>query len=60
MSWSIAHIILFIVIPLLFSSTVLYVFFHQDRTMTADKKYRVHFKLKRGKFLFENIREVLQ
>ena len=56
MSISTAHIILFIVIPILFISTILYVFFHKERSMTADIKYRVHFKLKRGKFQIENIK----
>ena len=31
-------------------------FFHREWSMTADKKYRVYFKLKRGKFLIENIK----
>ncbi|MEN8126117.1 MAG: TraM recognition domain-containing protein, partial [Bacteroidota bacterium] len=56
MSISIAHIILFIIVPLLLTSTVLYVFFHQERSMTADKKYQVHFKLKNGRFKIDNIK----
>ncbi len=56
MSWSIAHIILFIIIPLLFISTILYVFFHQERSMNTDKKYQVRFKLRYGGFQIENIK----
>ena len=53
---SIAHIILFIIVPLLFVGTVLYVFFHQEQPINGDKKYRVRFKLRRGKFQIENIK----
>lgn len=56
MSWSWAHIILFIVVPLLFIGTVLYVFLHSEQSMTSDKKYRVYFKLKYGRFKIENIK----
>jgi type IV secretory pathway TraG/TraD family ATPase VirD4 len=56
MNWDMAHIILYIIIPVLFTATVLYVFFHEERSMTADRKYQVHFKLKRGKFKIENIK----
>lgn len=56
MNWSIAHSILFIIIPIVFISTIMYVFFHEERSMTADKKYRVKFKLKNGKFHIENIK----
>lgn len=56
MSWSVAHIILFIFIPLLFMSTVLYVFFYHEWSLNGDKKYRLYFKLKRGKFKIENIK----
>ena len=31
-------------------------FFHREWSMTADKKYQVYFKLKRGKFKIENIK----
>ena len=44
------------IIPLLFVSTVLYAFFHQELSMVADKKYQAHFKLKRVKFQMENIK----
>jgi len=56
MSSPIAHIVLFIVIPLLFISTILYVFFHKERSMTTDKKYQVRFKLRYGRFQIENIK----
>ncbi|RKR07960.1 type IV secretion system coupling TraD/TrwB family protein [Maribacter vaceletii] len=56
MSISIAHSILYIIIPLLMVSIVLYVFFHQERSTTTDKKYSVRFKLKRGTFKIENIK----
>ena len=53
---SIPHIILFIVVPVLFVSTVLYVFLHQEEPKNGDKKYQVRFKLRRGKFQIENIK----
>lgn len=56
MSMSIPHIILFIVVPVLFVSTVLYVFLHQEEPKNGDKKYQVRFKLRRGKFQIENIK----
>lgn len=56
MSMSIPHIILFIVVPVLFVSTVLYVFLHQEEPINGDKKYQVRFKLQRGKFKIENIK----
>jgi len=56
MSTSMAHIILYIILPTLIIGIIVYVFFHQERSMTADKKYRVHFKLKKGKFQIENIK----
>jgi type IV secretory pathway TraG/TraD family ATPase VirD4 len=56
MNWNMAHIVLYVIVPGLFICTVLYVFFHEEQSMTADKKYRVRFKLKRGKFKIENIK----
>lgn len=56
MSMSIPHIILFIVVPVLFISTVLYVFLHQEQPVGGEKKYRVQFKLRHGKFQIENIK----
>lgn len=55
MNISIAHIILYIVIPLLFASIVAYVFFHKEKS-TINKKYQVHFKLKHGKFKIDNLK----
>jgi len=56
MNTSTAHIILYIAVPLLLTLIVLYVFFYEEQSMIANKKYRVHFKLKRGKFQIENIK----
>ncbi len=56
MSWSLSHIILYIVIPLLVVLTFIYVFFHEEQSGNSDKKYRVHFKLKHGRFQIENIK----
>jgi len=56
MNWSLAHIILYIVVPLLFALTVVYVFFHKEKSKNHEKKYAVQFKLKRGKFKIENIK----
>ncbi len=56
MSLSIAHIILLIIVPILFIGIVLYVFLHQEQSVSGNKKYRVRFKLRRGKFQIENIK----
>jgi len=56
MNMSMAHIILFIIVPLLFIGTVLYVFLHQEGSVSGDKKYKVQFKLRRGRFQIENIK----
>lgn len=56
MSWSIEYIILFVVIPIVFISTLLYVFFYEEQSMNAVKKYQVHFQLKWGKFKIGNIK----
>ena len=56
MNQSLAHIILFIIVPLIFIGTVLYVFLQPEQSMSADKKYRVLFKLKYGRFKIENIK----
>ena len=56
MNLSTAHIILFIIVPLVFIGTVLYVFLHDEQSMTTDKKYKVLFKLKYGKFKIKNIK----
>lgn len=56
MNWTLAHIVLWIVIPTLLFFTVLYVFFHQEGWRNRNKKYSVCFKLKWGKFQIENIK----
>ncbi|TGV03366.1 type IV secretory system conjugative DNA transfer family protein [Flavivirga rizhaonensis] len=56
MNLSAAHIVLFIIVPLLFVSTVLYVFFNQEVSLNRDKKYQVNFRLRWGKFQIENIK----
>jgi len=55
MSWSVAHIILYIVAPTLFFCTVLYVFLSTSNSK-SDKKYQVQFKVKSGKFQIDNIK----
>lgn len=55
MSWSVAHIILYIVVPALFLCTVLYVFLSTSSSK-VDKKYQVNFKVKSGKFKVDNIK----
>ncbi len=56
MNWSLAYIILFIVIPLLFIGIIIYVFFYEEASQKANKKYRVRFKLKKGRFKIDNIK----
>lgn len=56
MNLSLAHIILFIIVPLLFIGIILYVFLHQDGSTQRDKKYKVYFKLRWGKFKIDNIK----
>ncbi|MEO2053117.1 MAG: type IV secretory system conjugative DNA transfer family protein [Allomuricauda sp.] len=56
MSWDWPHIVLFIVVPGLFLSTVIYVFVFGDSANKKDKKYQVHFKIRNGKFKIDNIR----
>lgn len=56
MSWSLAHIILYILVPVLLVLIIAYVFLHQEHSTNSDKKYRVPFKLKRGKFQIDNIK----
>lgn len=55
MNISIAHSILYIVIPILSVSTIAYVFFHKEKS-TTNKKYQVYFKLKHGKFKIDNLK----
>ena len=56
MNLSLAHIILYIIIPILFLATVLYVYLHKEEDSIKDKKYQVQFKLKRGKFKIDNVK----
>ncbi|MCR9228374.1 MAG: type IV secretion system DNA-binding domain-containing protein [Flavobacteriaceae bacterium] len=56
MTISTAHIVLFIIVPLLFIGTVVYVFFFHEQSMATAEKYQVHFKLKHGKFKIDNIK----
>lgn len=56
MNLSLAHIILFIIVPLLFIGTILYVFLYEDSSTKRDKKYKVYFKLRWGQFKIENIK----
>ncbi len=55
MSWSVAHIVLFIIAPTLFLCTVLYVFLSSSSSK-VDKKYLVQFKTKSSKFQIDNIK----
>ncbi len=55
MSWTLSHIILYILVPTLFLCTVLYVFLSASGSMT-DKKYRVQFKVKSGRFQIDNVK----
>lgn len=55
MSTEWAHIVLGIVLPLLFISTLLYVYLDTG-TGPKDKKYQVHFRLQHGKFNIDNIK----
>jgi len=56
MNWTWAHIILYIVVPILFLCTILYVFLYADSSTKTDKKYKVRFKVKSGKFQIDNIK----
>lgn len=56
MSWTVAHIILYIIIPFLVLGIIAYVFFVPEEKSNSNKKYQVHFKLKRGRFKIDNIR----
>lgn len=55
MSWTLVHSILLVSISMLFMSTLLYVFFYANPPRTKNKKYSVHFKLKRGRFQIDNL-----
>ncbi len=52
----IGHIILYIIIPLIVVSAILYVFLSKSKLQENKKKYKVHFKLKWGNFKIDNIK----
>ncbi|SDS92596.1 Type IV secretory system Conjugative DNA transfer [Maribacter dokdonensis] len=56
MNLSTPHIILYIIIPILLLSIVLYVFLYKEQNKSLDKKYQVQFKVKSGKFKIDNIK----
>ncbi len=56
MSTSMAHIILYIILPTLIIGILVYVFLIPENKSVSNKKYQVHFKLKRGRFKIENIK----
>lgn len=56
MNWPTPYIVVYIIVPTLFVVTILYAFFYKSKSTTADKKYKVVFKLQRGKFHIENIK----
>ncbi len=56
MSWTFAHIILYIIIPILILGIIIYVFCIPDFQSSSHKKYQVHFKLKKGRFTIDNVK----
>lgn len=56
MSWPWEHIVLYVVVPTLFFGAILYGLFHGEKQERIDKKYKVRFKLKNGRFKIDNIR----
>ncbi|MFK5982225.1 MAG: type IV secretion system DNA-binding domain-containing protein [Flavobacteriaceae bacterium] len=56
MSTSMAYIILYIILPILIIGIIVYVFLIPESKLVSNKKYQVHFKLKRGRFKIENIK----
>lgn len=56
MNWTLAHIILFIVIPILVCAIIVYVFFVSEENAKAKNKYQVRFKLKNGRFKIDNLK----
>lgn len=56
MNISVAHIILYIVIPVIVIGIIIYVFFIPDDKTASKKKYQVKFKLRGGRFKIENIK----
>ncbi|WP_194526515.1 type IV secretory system conjugative DNA transfer family protein [Zobellia roscoffensis] len=56
MNWHVEHIVLYILVPILFTATVLYGILSRETNARTDKKYRVRFKLRYGTFKVVNIR----
>jgi len=56
MSISMAHTILYIILPILIIGIIVYVFLIPESKSVSNKKYQVHFKLKRGRFKIENVK----
>ena len=56
MSWSLVHIIVYLVVPILSIATVFYAFYNGESKSKTDKKYRVKFLTKAGTFKIENIK----
>ncbi|RNL90312.1 type IV secretory system conjugative DNA transfer family protein [Sinomicrobium pectinilyticum] len=50
------HIILYIVVPILFVGTVLYGLLGGEKNGRTDKRYKVRFTLRNGRFRIDNIR----
>jgi type IV secretory pathway TraG/TraD family ATPase VirD4 len=51
-----AYIILLIVVPTIFIATILYVFLYKEKSPGQNVKYRIHLKLRHGKFRIENVK----
>ncbi|WP_299159262.1 type IV secretion system DNA-binding domain-containing protein [uncultured Tenacibaculum sp.] len=56
MSWTMAHIILYVVIPVLVLGMIISVYLFSDEKSKEIKKYQVHFKLKLGRLKIDNIK----
>ncbi|MCX2681873.1 type IV secretion system DNA-binding domain-containing protein [Galbibacter sp. EGI 63066] len=56
MNWQPEHIILYVVVPILFMGTMLYGLLFGEKKEQTDKKYKVRFKLRNGRFKADNIR----
>ncbi|MDL5511138.1 type IV secretion system DNA-binding domain-containing protein [Arenibacter sp. M-2] len=56
MNWQWEHIAFYIIVPVLFVGTILYGLFYAEGKNSTDKKYRVRFKLKNGRFKIDNVR----
>jgi len=56
MNWQVEHIILYIIVPVLFVGTVLYGLLYGEKNGRTDKKYKVSFKLRNGRFKADNMR----